>query len=178
MGDTGMAMVVLPCVNGPEPANLKLELLESQGCQAFGRLRLELPASDWSIDLPCAFVGQELLQFATRLSEIHDRLAGCARLLSFDEGTEITVTITGPHRGTATVAGKCKWLLPGVGYGSSIGETSQNPTVQLQFDGFYLDQSYLPDIAGQLHQTIIETGVLTESPWYRNEGEKEDKSTP
>jgi hypothetical protein len=143
-----------------EESRLELQFKSSEG-RTFDTIvrvsqgKLALMFSSYSF-------GYDLAEFARELESFHARYEGVARLINQTGDIQVELSLLNPSRGTVGVVAKLEHYFPWpADYAPACQQARGGALV---FQGFTIDQSYLPSLVAQIREFLAETGVSTVHP--------------
>jgi hypothetical protein len=106
--------------------------------------------------------GYDLAEFARELESFHARYEGVARLINQIGDIQIELSLVHPARGIVGVVATLEhWVAWPADYAPVRQQAERRALV---FQGFTIEQSYLPSLVTQIRQFLDETGVSTIHP--------------
>ena len=166
-----MAELQLNCGFGDHVVTVTIAFCNSYGPQLGGSLRISAPMLPCELTVPFQFLGHDVTRFIEELAVLADVSEGEASLFSFDEQTYLVVSVADPSRGRIELRGRVFVMAPPSEYPSTgRGARTLEPSLQMQFEGLLLDQTFIRAIAAGFSEAIRTLGVSTEDPWFGDEG--------
>jgi hypothetical protein len=119
----------------------------------------ELTLAQGPVRLSFGFVcyGWDLEDFANRLEALHETLDGDATFINQEGSVEIALHVADRGLGLISVSVR---LEPHV----VCAVTEDRDSRTLEFDGFAIDQSYLPGLAAQIRRFLTDNCICTRHP--------------
>lgn len=168
-------ILTLECLIGPGSANCqsaKIEILLRRARDLYLDLIVIVQVgpgepSDLcnraSVAVPVS--GYDVANFVSQLKSLHTSLHGSARLLA--EGANVLcLTSSNPRTGQVVIGGLLQeWPSYLHAQSSIYDKRTDSGAFSVRFDGFEVDQSYIPDIAHAFSNLLVTTGVGTENPY-------------
>lgn len=109
----------------------------------------------------CSF-GYDLAEFARELESFHARYEGVARLINQTGDIQVELSLVNPSRGIGGVVATLEHYVPWPADYAPVSQ--QTAGSALVFQGFTIEQSYLPSLVIQIREFLAETGVSTIHP--------------
>lgn len=104
--------------------------------------------------------GSDLQEFADRLMSLHRSLTGEAAFISQDGSVEVVLRMANVGAGMMDVSVRLE-----EGSVSAVDESQIDDNV-LTFDGFAIDQSYLPGLAAEVRAFLAENRISVKHPFF------------
>ncbi|MEY2407714.1 MAG: hypothetical protein QOF48_384 [Verrucomicrobiota bacterium] len=106
--------------------------------------------------------GYDLAEFTRELESFHARYEGAARFINQTGDIQIELSLVHPGRGIIGVVATLEHWVPWPADYAPVRQQAERRS--LVFQGFTMEQSYLPSLVTQIREFIAETGISTIHP--------------
>ena len=148
-----------------EESSLEVRFTPGEGRTFDGLLRIHQRALDLSFLFSC--FGYDLAEFARELESFHSRYEGSARFRDQSGEVDLEFALVHPVRGTIGITATLGHWVAWPADWKPVRQQADNRS--LIFQGFTIEQSYLPSLVTQVRQFLAETGVSTVHPMIHEE---------
>jgi hypothetical protein len=143
-----------------EESRLELQFTTGEGRTLEMAVRVHQGALNLAFSSYC--FGYDLAEFVRELVSFHTRYEGTARFVNQTGDIQIELSLAHPGRGIIGVVAMLEhWVAWPADY-APVRQGAERRS--LVFQGFTMEQSYLPSLVAQMRQFLAETGVSTAHP--------------
>jgi len=143
-----------------EESRLELRLTPREGRTFETIVRVHQGTLDLTFSSYC--FGYDLAEFARELGSFHARYEGVARLINQTGDIQIELSLIHPARGIVGVVATLEHLVARPADYAPVRQQAERRV--LVFQGFTIEQSYLPSLVTQIREFLAKTGVSTIHP--------------
>jgi hypothetical protein len=169
------SILKLQCLIGPgevssESASIDIRFATVDGCWIRTIVTVDVGrdlqhGSNAHAAVPISFSGYSILQFVNELELLRGLLVGSARLWAYYPPAAICVSASDTKRGHIVIGGCLDHRPSWPGALCEDGESDRNSgALCVRFDGFAIDQSYIPYMVSAMRALLATTGVSTSNP--------------